>query len=99
MRVESVRFAVVGGGITGLAAAHRICELAAKRGEQPSVLVLESSDRAGGLIRSVRVDGMLLEGGPDSVGLPDCIRSGERAAEEAYAQAAEASALSVSAGA
>jgi oxygen-dependent protoporphyrinogen oxidase len=34
-----------------------------------------------------------------AVGLPDCIRSGERAAEEAFAQAAEASALSVSAGA
>jgi oxygen-dependent protoporphyrinogen oxidase len=66
MRVESVRFAVVGGGITGLAAAHRICELAAERGEQPSVLVLESSERAGGLIRTERLDGLLLEGGADS---------------------------------
>ena len=66
MRVESVRFAVVGGGITGLAAAHRICELAAQRGEQPSVLVLEASDRAGGLIRTERLDGMLLEAGADS---------------------------------
>ncbi len=36
MRVDSVRFAVVGGGITGLAAAHRICELTAARGESPS---------------------------------------------------------------
>jgi hypothetical protein len=34
-----------------------------------------------------------------AVGLPDCIRSGESAAEEAFAQAAEASALSLSAGA
>jgi oxygen-dependent protoporphyrinogen oxidase len=64
MRVESVRFAVVGGGISGLAAAHRICELAAERGEKPSVSVLESSDRAGGLIRTERLDAMLLEGGP-----------------------------------
>ena len=61
-----VRFAVVGGGITGLAAAHRICELAAERGEPPSVLVLESNDRAGGLVHTERLEGTLLEDGADS---------------------------------
>ena len=69
---DSVRFAVVGGGISGLAAAHRICELSAERGEQPSLVVFEASECAGGLIRTEQFDGMLLEGGPDSflVGKP-----------------------------
>ncbi|MET0152402.1 MAG: FAD-dependent oxidoreductase [Candidatus Binatia bacterium] len=108
MKAGDVRFAVVGGGITGLAAAHRLCELVWERGEPPSVLVLEASGRAGGLIRTERAAGILLEGGADSflvakpeapgllvaggaVGVPDCIRSGERAAEQAFARGAEAS--------
>jgi len=80
VRVESVRFAVVGGGITGLAAAHRICELTAARGERPSVLLLESSGRAGGLVHTERIDGMLLEGGADSflIGKPGAAELCER---------------------
>lgn len=49
---------IVGGGISGLALAH---ELAARA--RP-FLLLESSSRAGGVIRSGRVDGRLLEWGP-----------------------------------
>jgi protoporphyrinogen/coproporphyrinogen III oxidase len=63
---DSVRFVVVGAGISGLAAANRICELSVERGEQPSVVVLEASGCAGGLIRTEQVDGMLLEAGADS---------------------------------
>ncbi len=66
MKAGDVRFAVVGGGMTGLAAAQGIFELARERGEQPSVLVLEASGRAGGLIRTERAEGTLLEGGADS---------------------------------
>jgi oxygen-dependent protoporphyrinogen oxidase len=66
MNAGDVRVAVVGGGITGLAAAHRVCELAGERGEHPSVLVLEASGRAGGLIRTERAEGNLVEGGADS---------------------------------
>ncbi len=80
MKAGDVRFAVVGGGITGLAAAHRICELARDRGERQSVLVLEASGRAGGLIRTERTEGILLEGGADSflVAKPEAVELCER---------------------
>ncbi len=54
------RVAVLGGGITGLAAAHRASELGA------DVLLLEASDRLGGVIATERRDGWVLELGPDS---------------------------------
>ncbi len=49
--------AVIGGGITGLAAAHRLHEL------DPSVRVtlFEASDRPGGVLQTVRDDAYLLE--------------------------------------
>jgi oxygen-dependent protoporphyrinogen oxidase len=52
---------IVGGGITGLAAAY---ELAARGVE---FLLLEASDRLGGLIRTEKADGFTIEAGPDSV--------------------------------
>ena len=56
------RIVVIGGGITGLAAANRVREI------NPSikVTVLEASDRLGGTIRTEYRDGFLLERGPDS---------------------------------
>ncbi len=51
---------VVGGGITGLAAAYELT-----RAGVPTLLV-EASDRLGGKIRTERVDGFLVEAGPDS---------------------------------
>ena len=53
---------VVGGGITGLAAAHRLGELDPRL----RVLVLESSARPGGVLRTVRTDGFLIEASADS---------------------------------
>jgi protoporphyrinogen/coproporphyrinogen III oxidase len=53
--------AVIGGGITGLAAAHRIRELA----PEWRVTLLEKGARLGGVIQSERRDGFLLERGPD----------------------------------
>lgn len=50
---------IVGGGITGLAAAQRLAE-----GGAPFVLV-EASSRLGGKIATERVDGLVIEGGPD----------------------------------
>jgi oxygen-dependent protoporphyrinogen oxidase len=59
------RIIVVGGGISGLAAAHRILELARERNRAVEILLLESGRRAGGTIATERTDGFLLEGGPD----------------------------------
>ncbi|HEY0306566.1 MAG TPA: protoporphyrinogen oxidase [Acidobacteriaceae bacterium] len=54
---------IIGGGITGLAAAYYLQQHAhgAIR-----VTLIESSSRLGGKITSVREDGFLIEGGPDS---------------------------------
>ncbi len=51
---------VVGGGITGLAAAYQLT-----RAGVP-VLLVEASERLGGKIRTERIDGFLVEAGPDS---------------------------------
>src|SRR6187549_4009066 len=52
---------VIGAGITGLAAAYELT----RRGCRP--LILESSSRAGGLIRTERTEGFTIEAGPESV--------------------------------
>lgn len=54
---------VVGGGISGLAAAHRLIELA----PDSDVTVLERATRPGGLIGTTRIDDCLVELGPDSI--------------------------------
>jgi len=59
--------AVVGGGISGLAAAHRLHELTQERQLPLRVTLLEASPRVGGVISTVRRDGLLLEEGPDSI--------------------------------
>lgn len=61
-----MRLAVVGGGISGLAAGHRALELARERGRAVDLVVMEASDRLGGAIRTERRDGFLVEAGPDS---------------------------------
>lgn len=54
---------VVGGGITGLAAAHAALRY---KGLDPSqVLLVEGSDRVGGHVRTLEKQGFLLECGPD----------------------------------
>lgn len=67
--------AVVGGGITGLAAAHRAQELAAEREIPVRPLLFEASARLGGNIRTEEVEGLVLETGPDQFlrAKPACI--------------------------
>lgn len=54
---------VIGGGVSGLASAHRLLEL------DPSleVTVLEATERAGGILKTECVDGFVIEHGPDSI--------------------------------
>jgi len=60
------KVAVVGGGISGLAAAYRLSILA-KETRLPLILsVLEARHRFGGVIETFNRDGFLMEGGPDS---------------------------------
>jgi oxygen-dependent protoporphyrinogen oxidase len=60
------RIAVVGGGITGLAAAHAAVSRAREGGRSVDVVVVERSPRFGGNLVTERVDGFLLDAGPDS---------------------------------
>ncbi|HUG91947.1 MAG TPA: protoporphyrinogen oxidase [Planctomycetaceae bacterium] len=50
------RFAVVGGGIAGLAAAHRLLERAREAGRPINVTLFEAADRLGGAIDTRRGD-------------------------------------------
>jgi len=56
-----VRAVVVGGGIAGLAAADAL------RVGGASVTLVEATDRLGGKIETERVDGFLVERGPDAI--------------------------------
>jgi len=56
------RVVVLGGGISGLTAAYRLSMVA----PHVHVSVLEAADRLGGIVRTVREDGFVVEAGPDS---------------------------------
>ena len=60
------RIVVIGGGIAGLAAAHRITELAKEKCIDVTLTLLEASARLGGSIATERVGDFLVEAGPDS---------------------------------
>ncbi len=58
--------AIIGGGITGLAAAYALQERARATGARARYTLFESTDRLGGKILTERQDGFVIEGGPDS---------------------------------
>lgn len=60
------RIIIIGGGITGLSAAHRLLELAAEKNLPIEVMLLEAGDQLGGVIRTVKRDGYLCEAGPEN---------------------------------
>jgi oxygen-dependent protoporphyrinogen oxidase len=60
-----VRVVVVGAGMAGLSAAHAIRRRARQEGWPLSLQVLESCDRAGGHVGTVREDGFVVETGPN----------------------------------
>jgi oxygen-dependent protoporphyrinogen oxidase len=57
---------VIGGGIAGLSAAYYLQKKAAGRGQELAVTVLEAGDFWGGKITTERVEGFVIEGGPDT---------------------------------
>jgi len=57
---------IIGGGITGLAAAHRLLERSQELREQVQVTLLEAGPRVGGIVQTEEREGFLLERGPDS---------------------------------
>jgi oxygen-dependent protoporphyrinogen oxidase len=79
---KTKRIAVVGGGISGLAAAHRLIELDRDDPRRFEVHLFEAGDRLGGVIATEKQDGFVIEAGPDSIlsekpaGLALCERLG-----------------------
>jgi len=60
------RVAVLGAGLTGLAAAFRLQELATSRGEAIEVTLFEAGSRPGGMVGTERIGGYLVDIGADS---------------------------------
>lgn len=58
---------VVGGGITGLSAAHRLQQLAGDSEEDIQVTLVEAETRLGGKLRTHHKDGFIMETGADSI--------------------------------
>jgi oxygen-dependent protoporphyrinogen oxidase len=57
---------VVGGGITGLAAAYYLRKFADAAGISVRLAIVEATERLGGKIDTLRKDGFVIEKGPDS---------------------------------
>ncbi len=60
------RIAVIGAGVTGLAAANRLLELQSETGRPIEVVLFEGSDRVGGVFGTERIGDYLVERGADS---------------------------------
>ncbi|HEU5432631.1 MAG TPA: protoporphyrinogen oxidase, partial [Thermomicrobiales bacterium] len=62
-RGDGPRVVVIGGGIAGLAAAHRLTRLAS----EATITLVEAADRLGGKILTERRDGFIIEAGPEAL--------------------------------
>jgi oxygen-dependent protoporphyrinogen oxidase len=60
-----IRIAIVGGGISGLAAAFEV-EQRRRAGADVDYVLYESSSQLGGVLRTERIQGCVVEAGPDS---------------------------------
>ena len=90
--------AVLGGGISGLAAALALQDAA--QGSPLQITLLEGSDVLGGVLQTVRIDDLLLERGPDSLVItkPAAITLCERLGVELIATQPDASRTMVARG-
>lgn len=59
------RIAIIGGGISGLSAAYTIDEKR-QSGTPVEYVLFEAGKRLGGVVLTERIDGCVVEGGPDS---------------------------------
>ncbi len=59
------RVVIVGAGITGLSTAYYLHKFSCQGGKQLEIILLEREGRLGGSILTERVEGFLMEGGPD----------------------------------
>ena len=66
MSAQPLHAVIVGGGVTGLAAAFHLQRQLTDKGVAPRLALLESEPRLGGKIRTSIRDGFLVEHGPDS---------------------------------
>lgn len=63
---SSRRIAIIGGGLSGLAAAHRLIELTAAQASPIEITLFESNSRLGGIIGTQRIGDYLVDTGADS---------------------------------
>ena len=63
---EAKRIIIIGGGITGLSAAYRLHELSSKENQVLDVTLIDTRDRLGGVIHTIKRDGFLIDSGPDN---------------------------------
>jgi oxygen-dependent protoporphyrinogen oxidase len=63
---RALRVAVIGGGVSGLAAAHRLIELSARAPQAVDVTLFEASGRVGGLFGTREIGDYRVETGADS---------------------------------
>jgi oxygen-dependent protoporphyrinogen oxidase len=59
------RAVIIGGGISGLSAAYYLREKALRAGVDIEVILIEKEKQFGGCIVTEKVDGFIIEGGPD----------------------------------
>jgi protoporphyrinogen/coproporphyrinogen III oxidase len=59
------RIAIIGGGIAGVSAAYELA-LQQKAGAPIEFVLFEATSRLGGIVKTVRLDGFVIECGPDS---------------------------------
>ena len=62
----SRRIAVIGGGLAGLSAAHRLLELSAERRRDVRVTLIEAGPQLGGIVGSEQIGDYLVDVGADS---------------------------------
>ncbi len=66
-RGRRLQVVVIGAGISGLATAYYLQKQAQEQGVALTIHVVDRAARAGGVISTVREDGFIVEGGPDSM--------------------------------